>query len=125
MNHALRYFISLLSCFVRRNKKRWTVGFAENDTESPGRAQVPGAKQIQMSVRVQVESTCTVVVFLVRNFSCFFNSLTPSFFPPKFFVQFTIHSLEIKPIFISTSCTNMLPEKNPNAVKQSCFSLVE
>lgn len=69
--------------FVRRNKKRWTLWVVEDDMESPGRARVPGAKQIQMSVRVQVESTCTVVVFLAGNFSYFFNSLT-SLFPLVF-----------------------------------------
>lgn len=70
---------SYLSPFSEGMKK--VVGFVQDDRESPGRAWVPGAKRIQMSLRVQVEPTCTVVVFLVGNFSHFFNSLTPLFFP--------------------------------------------
>lgn len=98
MNHGLSYFIFLFIVFVRGNKKRWTLGFVEDDTKSPGRARVPGAKRFQMSVRVQVESTCTVVVFLVGNFRhFFFNSLTPAF--PLAFVEFIAHSLPIKKSF--------------------------
>lgn len=70
---------SYLSPFSEGMKK--VVGFVQDDRESPGRAWVPGAKRIQMSLRVQVEPTCTVVVFLVGNFSHFFNSLTPLSFP--------------------------------------------
>lgn len=81
---------SYLSPFSEGMKK--VVGFVQDDRESPGRAWVPGAKRIQMSLRVQVEPTCTVVVFLVGNFSHFFNSLTPLFFP-SFYYDNSWHTL--------------------------------